>query len=174
MFSIQGSMWLRLGMVFGLSRSAVFGPKMFTSSQVRMLNGCVQNHSFMGYEFGKKYVSFVIKLQYVSKSKISLNNRVNYATIFLTTRLDWWVFLCWKPQWIFSIGLFWRKFLWPTLKAFEMIWERLVPGGVVAFWQLARNTIPAEARVYSENILNKIPHTLHRSPTYPGLCYIKK
>ena len=62
----------------------------------------------------------------------------------------------------------------PTLKAFEMIWERLVPGGVVAFWQLARNTIPAEARVYSENILNKIPHTLHRSPTYPGLCYIKK
>jgi Methyltransferase domain len=62
----------------------------------------------------------------------------------------------------------------PTLKAFEAVWARLVPGGVAAFWQLTRDTIPAEARVYAENILGKHAHTLHRAPTYPGLCYLVK
>lgn len=62
----------------------------------------------------------------------------------------------------------------PTLKAFEAVWERLVPGGVVAFWQLTRNTIPAEARVYSEKILPIYKHTLHRASTYPGLCFLVK
>lgn len=62
----------------------------------------------------------------------------------------------------------------PTLEAFEQIWSHLVPGGVIAFWQLTRNTIPAEARVYAEKILPKFPHTLHRSATYPGLCYLVK
>ena len=62
----------------------------------------------------------------------------------------------------------------PTLKAFEPVWGRLVPGGVVAFWQLTRNTIPAEGRVYAEHILGRHAHTLHRSVTYPGLCYLVK
>lgn len=62
----------------------------------------------------------------------------------------------------------------PTLKAFEAVWERLVPGGICAFWQLTRVTIPAEGRVYADNILNKIGHRIHRAETYPGLCYIVK
>ena len=62
----------------------------------------------------------------------------------------------------------------PTLKSFERVWSRLVPGGIVAFWQLTRNTIPAESRVYAENIISGYNHTLHRSPTYPGLCYLIK
>lgn len=62
----------------------------------------------------------------------------------------------------------------PTLQAFEQIWAHLVPGGIVAFWQLTRNTIPAEARVYAEKILGSYPHKLHRSETYPGLCYLVK
>lgn len=62
----------------------------------------------------------------------------------------------------------------PTLKAFEAVWQRLVPGGIVAFWQLTRNTIPAEARVYAENILPNYGHTLRRATTYPGLCYLVK
>lgn len=62
----------------------------------------------------------------------------------------------------------------PSLEAFEAVWERLAPGGIAAFWQLTRNTIPAEGRVYAENILGKVPHTLHRCQTYPGLCYLKK
>lgn len=62
----------------------------------------------------------------------------------------------------------------PTQKAFEHVWEHLVPGGIAAFWQLTRNTIPAEARVYAEKILPSYRHTLHRSETYPGLCYLVK
>ncbi|HYD82302.1 MAG TPA: TylF/MycF/NovP-related O-methyltransferase [Paucimonas sp.] len=62
----------------------------------------------------------------------------------------------------------------PTLEAFEQIHARLVPGGIAAFWQLSRDTIPAEARVYAEKILPKYRHTLHRSATYPGLCYLVK
>lgn len=62
----------------------------------------------------------------------------------------------------------------PTSDAFEAVWRRLVPGGVAAFWQLTRNTIPAEGRVYSETILERHAHTLRRSATYPGLCYIVK
>lgn len=62
----------------------------------------------------------------------------------------------------------------PTLQAFEQVWAHLVPGGIVAFWQLTRNTIPAEARVYAEKILRSYPHKLHRSATYPGLCYLIK
>lgn len=62
----------------------------------------------------------------------------------------------------------------PTLKAFEDVWAKLVPGGIIAFWQLTRNTIPAEARVYAEHILSGYGHTLYRTQTYPGLCYITK
>lgn len=62
----------------------------------------------------------------------------------------------------------------PTLKAFEDVWAKLVPGGIVAFWQLTRNTIPAEARVYAEHIISGYSHTLHRTQTYPGLCYLTK
>ena len=62
----------------------------------------------------------------------------------------------------------------PTLEAFEQVWAKLVPGGVAAFWQLTRNTIPAEAMVYSEKILGHYAHNIHRAATYPGLCYIVK
>jgi hypothetical protein len=62
----------------------------------------------------------------------------------------------------------------PTLKAFEDVWAKLVPGGIVAFWQLTRNTIPAEARVYAEHIVSGYGHTVHRTQTYPGLCYLVK
>jgi hypothetical protein len=62
----------------------------------------------------------------------------------------------------------------PTLKSFELIYEKLVPGGVIAFWQLTRDSIPAEAMVYTKHILNKYPHQLHRTAHYPGLCYLIK
>lgn len=62
----------------------------------------------------------------------------------------------------------------PTLKAFEQVYERMVPGGIAAFWQLSRNTIPAEARVYAEKILPRYKHVIRRSATYPGLCYLQK
>lgn len=62
----------------------------------------------------------------------------------------------------------------PTLEAFNLVWSRLVPGGVVAFWQLTRDSVPAEAMVYAETILPTHVHKLHRCTTYPGLCYMIK
>lgn len=62
----------------------------------------------------------------------------------------------------------------PTAKAFEEIYARLVPGGIIAFWQLTRAALPAEGKVYNEMILPKLPHKLHRCETYPGLCFIEK
>jgi hypothetical protein len=62
----------------------------------------------------------------------------------------------------------------PTRAAFDLIWDRLVPGGVVAIWQLTRDAIPAEGMVYTDHILNKRSHSVERSPVYPGLCYLRK
>lgn len=62
----------------------------------------------------------------------------------------------------------------PSLQAFTDVWARMVPGGIAAFWQLTRNTIPAEAMAYTDHILGKVPHKLHRCETYPGLCYLIK
>lgn len=62
----------------------------------------------------------------------------------------------------------------PTQQAFKQVYERLVPGGIMAFWQLTRDAIRAEGQVYVEHALAKMPHTLHRTATYPGLCYLVK
>lgn len=62
----------------------------------------------------------------------------------------------------------------PTLDAFEAIYKHLVPGGVMAFWQLTRKGVPAEGKVYCEKILNQYPHSIRRCATYPGLCYFVK
>jgi len=61
-----------------------------------------------------------------------------------------------------------------TETAFQHIYGRLVPGGVVAFWQLTRDVIPAEGKVYNKTILNRVSHTVHRTQFYPGLCYLIK
>ena len=62
----------------------------------------------------------------------------------------------------------------PTVSAFEAVWGRLVPGGILAFWQLSRASLPAEGRVYIEHILASKAHLLRRTQTYPGLCYVVK
>ena len=62
----------------------------------------------------------------------------------------------------------------PSLKSFQLLYEKLVPGGIIAFWQLTRDSIPAEAMVYTQHILNKYPHKVYRTTNYPGLCYIVK
>jgi hypothetical protein len=62
----------------------------------------------------------------------------------------------------------------PTSESFALIYEKLVPGGIIAFWQLTREATPAEGMVYAGTILNKVKHTIHRSQFYPGLCYIIK
>jgi len=60
----------------------------------------------------------------------------------------------------------------PTEFAFSQIVERVVPGGVIAFWQLTRDDIPAEGSHYISRILNVLPHQLHKARSYPSLCYM--
>jgi hypothetical protein len=62
----------------------------------------------------------------------------------------------------------------PTERTFELIWDRVVKGGVIAFWQLTRNTIPAEGMVYVKTIMGRYGHSIQRCATYPGLCYLIK
>jgi hypothetical protein len=62
----------------------------------------------------------------------------------------------------------------PTLLSFRTVFDRLVPGGIVAFWQLTRDATPAEGSVYAREILNQYSHRLQRAQFYPGLCYLVK
>lgn len=75
---------------------------------------------------------------------------------------------------VVSLAFFDVNAVEPTWDSFQKIYDKLVPGGIIAFWQLTRNIIPAEGMVYSNNILNHFQHTIHRSQFYPGLCYIIK
>jgi hypothetical protein len=79
-----------------------------------------------------------------------------------------------NPNEFIALAFFDLNCLEPTEKCFEIVSSRLVPGGVVAFWQLTRNVVPAEGKFYAESIISKFPHEIHRSSLYPGLCYIKK
>lgn len=62
----------------------------------------------------------------------------------------------------------------PTAEAFALIYQRMVPGGIIAFWQLTRDAIQAEGRFYAEEVLAAYPHRIQRCETYPGLCFIEK
>ena len=62
----------------------------------------------------------------------------------------------------------------PTWRCFQEVFQRLVPGGIIAFWQLTRDAIPAEGTVYAQEILNRYSHRLQRSQFYPGLCFLQK
>lgn len=64
----------------------------------------------------------------------------------------------------------------PTSEAFKVIYEKLVPGGIIAFWQLNRegSVVKAEGTVYANEILNQYNHSIERSLFYPGLTFIQK
>ncbi len=79
-----------------------------------------------------------------------------------------------NPNEVVALAFFDVNSYEPTVKGFDTIFDRLVPGGIVAFWQLTRDLIPAEGRVYAERILNSRKHRLRRCSTYPGLCYLTK
>ena len=78
------------------------------------------------------------------------------------------------PNELVSLAFFDVNCYEPTQIAFDIIFERLIPGGIVAFWQLTRDIIPAEGLVYADQILNKRGHEIVRSSFYPSLCYIIK
>lgn len=83
-------------------------------------------------------------------------------------------FLNEKSSEIIALAFFDLNSVTPTAEAFELIYPRMVPGGIIALWQLTRDSVPAEGMVYTKQILNKCPHQIFRSKYYPGLCYLVK
>jgi hypothetical protein len=78
-----------------------------------------------------------------------------------------------RPSEVVALAFFDLNSYVPTAAAFEVVRQRLVPGGVIGFWQLTRDVIPAEGMVYVQEILGKHDHVIHRSRFYPGLCFLE-
>lgn len=79
-----------------------------------------------------------------------------------------------NPSEIVSLAFFDVNSYDPTHKSFEAIYKRLVPGGIICFWQLTRDVVPAEGMVYVNEIMNTHQHKIQRSKFYPGLCFLIK
>lgn len=127
------------------------------------------------YDVGKNYTELLAKLLTLhERSNAMGHNNGKHFVIAGDCRITVPAFFEKRPQEVVALAFFDLNSFDPTQVCFSQIFEKLVPGGVVAFWQLTRDAVPAEGMVYSETILNKLKHTLHKSKYYPGLCYIKK
>jgi hypothetical protein len=62
----------------------------------------------------------------------------------------------------------------PSEATITSVWERLVPRGLLVFWQLTQRAIPGDAMAYVSKILLSRPHEISRSQIYPGLCVVRK
>lgn len=124
---------------------------------------------------GTDYAEFLRRLLELHEQSNAMgHNRGKHTVIAGDVRETMSRFFEQNPHEYLALAFFDVNSYEPTHEAFEKVWERLVPGGVVAFWQLTRDTIPAEARVYAEQILPKLAHTVKRTASYPGLCYLVK
>ena len=124
---------------------------------------------------GKEYADFLrnlLQLHEQSNAMGHIHNKHQVIEGDVTETLPH--FLAENKNELIALAFFDLNSYNPTTQSFNLIYERLVSGGIIAFWQLTRDSIPAEGTVYNEHILNKIPHTLHKSLLYPGLCYLKK
>ena len=61
-----------------------------------------------------------------------------------------------------------------TYDALTHIYPKIVPSGIIAFWQLQNHEVHGEGGVYNDLINSKYSHECLKSRVYPGLCYIIK
>lgn len=61
-----------------------------------------------------------------------------------------------------------------THSALSYIYPKIVPSGIIAFWQLQNHEVHGEGGVYNDFINGKYMHKCLKSKVYPGLCYIIK
>ena len=125
---------------------------------------------------GAKYVAFLKHLLELHELSNAMgHNSEKHTVIAGDCRETLPRFFEKHPNEVVALAFFDLNCYEPTKDAFERIFRRLVPGGIIAFWQLTRgNAVQAEGRYYAEEVIGKFDHTLKRAKTYPGLCYLIK
>lgn len=132
-------------------------------------------HSEGTYHVGEDYSELLTQiLQLHEKNNVMGNNFGKHKVIKGDCRIKLPEYFVNNSHEVVSLAFFDVNSVDPTWESFKIIYDRLIPGGIIAFWQLTRDIIPAEGMVYANSILNNYNHTIHRSQFYPGLCYICK
>jgi hypothetical protein len=119
-----------------------------------------------------KYLTTLLLLH--EKSNAMGHNHGKHTVVQGDCRVTLPQYLSENPHELVALAFFDLNSFDPTEASFHQIYERLIPGGVVGFWQLTREVIPAEGKVYNKSILNRVSHSIHRAQFYPGLCYLIK
>jgi hypothetical protein len=125
---------------------------------------------------GTEYVELLRHiLELHEKSNAMGHNYGKHSVVLGDCRVTIPGFFSDRPNEVVALSFFDVNCYEPTKEAFEHIYRRLVPGGIIAFWQLTRGSaIQAEGKFYAEEVLGKYAHQLKRASTYPGLCYLIK
>lgn len=134
-----------------------------------------QLHREGTYSTGPDYVGLLeelLKLHEISNAMGHVNGKHSVIKGDCTETLP--RFFEQNPNEFLSLTFFDLNAFHPTLKSFEASYQRTVPGGILAFWQLTRANFPAEGKVYTTSVLDSLPHKIRRTRFYPGLCYIVK
>ncbi|PIK14680.1 TylF/MycF/NovP-related O-methyltransferase [Halobacteriovorax sp. JY17] len=132
-------------------------------------------HADGTYKVGQDYDSYLSELLELHEKSNAMGHNYGKHKVFKgDIRETLPTFFKENPGEVVSLAFFDLNSYAPTSSSFKTVYDRLVPGGVIAFWQLTRNTIPAEGMVYSNEILRSYKHKIKRAQYYPGLCYIVK
>jgi Macrocin-O-methyltransferase (TylF) len=127
------------------------------------------------YSVGESYVDYLKALLVLHEQNNAMgHNNGKHKVIAGDCRNTIPQFFKDVPGEVVSLAFFDVNAFDPTKAAFQEVYERTVPQGVIAFWQLSRESMPAEAMVYKQEILGKLRHRIRRSRFYPGLTYIIK
>jgi hypothetical protein len=127
------------------------------------------------YDVGEGYASLLERLLILHETNNAMgHNHGKHRVIAGDCRTTVPQFFEEHPNEVASLAFFDLNAYEPTLVSFQTIFDRLVPGGIIAFWQLTRDEVPAEGMVYAQEILNRYEHRIHRSQFYPGLCFLQK
>lgn len=127
------------------------------------------------YGVGSEYWEYLAKLLLLHEQNNAMgHNHGKHKVIKGDCRVTVPQFLKDYSNEVIALAFFDLNSYEPTESSFKRVFERLIPGGIVAFWQLTRDLIPAEGYVYNKSILNQFKHSIHRTLYYPGLCYLTK
>jgi hypothetical protein len=127
------------------------------------------------YRVGTEYSEYLSELLILHEQNNAMgHNHGKHKVIKGDCRVTLPQFLSENTNELIALAFFDLNSYEPTEMSFMRIFERLIPGGIAAFWQLTRDVIPAEGAVYNKSILNQLKHSIHRTLYYPGLCYLIK